>query len=410
MEKGNAKTAKQNLINRREFVAGGAALAAFTLIKPGLVYGSEANSKVKVGCIGLGQRGSLLAGMIAAHGGYEIAAVCDYFEHVTNAAGERFNVAKDKRFWGLKGYKRLIESGVDAVFLETPPYCFPEHAKAAVDAGCHVFIAKPLGCDVPGCLSIAESAKKSQAAKKVFLCDFQTRTDEFFIEAIKRVQRGDIGKVALLSSIYTDYGFSDPPKTSTIESRFQNLIWVNDLALGGGYLVNAGIHAIDVGLWIAQSRPIAAMGHSSVGTKESNGDSHRVFSLTYEFDNGIILNHFGEHLNNRHGFRSECYAYCQEGHLATAYAGQVRMLGNSTGYGGGKDEGMYNRGAERNIATFHKSISEGIYDNPTVKPSVDATLVTILGREAGNRGIKLTLEQVMKENKRLEVDYTGCKE
>jgi len=38
-----------------------------------------------------------------------------------------------RRFFGLSGYRRLIDSGVEAIAPETPPYFFPEHAKAAVE-------------------------------------------------------------------------------------------------------------------------------------------------------------------------------------------------------------------------------------------------------------------------------------
>jgi len=411
MKKNAKKISTEAKMSRRNFIGGAAASAfVFTIMKPSLVVGSEANSKVEVGIIGLGWRGSWLGDLIVNHGGYKIVAVADYFDEVVQAAGDKFGVPKEKRFSGLSGYKKLIESGVDAVFHETPPYCFPDHVKTSVDASRHVYLAKPLGCDVPGCLSIEESAKKAKENKKVFLVDFQTRTDPFYIEGIKRVQNGDIGKPVLLNSIYTDEGFEDPPKTKSIESRLRFLRWVNDNDLGGGYLVNAGIHAVDVALWIAGGRPVSATGSSRIAVEKPNGDSHRVFSLTYEFANGLVLNHWGEHINNRMGFTSQCFAYCQDGFLETQYTGQVKMLGNKTGYGGGNVGDLYRKGAERNIETFHKSIMNGDFSNPTVEPSVNSTLTTILGREAAVRNTKLTLEEVLKENKKLKVDFTGLKE
>jgi myo-inositol 2-dehydrogenase/D-chiro-inositol 1-dehydrogenase len=316
--KEETKNFAQSKISRRKFIEGAAASAfTFTVMKPALAFGTEANSKIQAGIIGLGWRGSWLTDLVVNHGGFKIAAVADYFDEVVQAAGDRFGVPKEKRFSGLSGYKKLIESGVDAVFHETPPYCFPEHIKASVDAGKHIYLAKPLGCDVPGCLSIAQSAKKAKENKKVFLVDFQTRTDPFYIEGIKRVQNGEIGKPVLLNSIYTDEGFEDPPKTKTIESRLRFLRWVNDNDLGGGYLVNAGIHAVDVALWIAGGQPVSAVGSSSIGAEKPNGDSHRIFSLTYQFANGLILNHWGEHLKNRMEFTSQCFAYCQDGYLET---------------------------------------------------------------------------------------------
>jgi len=52
----------------------------------------------------------------------------------------------------------------------------------------------------------------------------------------------------------------------------------------------------------------------------------------------------------------------------------------------------------------------GIYDNPTVQSSVNSTLTTILGRQAAQRNTMLTWDQMIKENEKLEVDFTGLKE
>ncbi len=407
---GQASGMQNSGVTRRGFISrAGAAALSFAVVSPSAVRGTAANSRMKAGVIGLGSRGRMIAGMLQKHGGYEITAVADYFEDVENAAGEQFAVPKERRFSGLSCYQGLIAADVDAVFMETPPYCFPEHVEAAVEAGRHVYIAKPLGCDVPGCLRIHKAAKKATAQRRVFLCDFQTRTDPLFIEGIRRVHDGAIGAIGLLSSEYNDESFRDPPKTGNVESRLQKLIWVNDDELGGSYLVNAGIHAIDVALWIAAQRPVSAMGASRIARSDPHGDSHDVFSVTYEFPNGLILNHRGEHLKNRSEFRSDCYAQGQDGWLETGYTSRVRILGNRTGWRGGEVVELYPRGAERNIDTFHKSVTDGDFTNPTVEPSITATLTTILGREAARRHTKLTWDEVLRENRRLEPDLTGLK-
>jgi myo-inositol 2-dehydrogenase/D-chiro-inositol 1-dehydrogenase len=397
-------------ITRRGLLSGaGAAALSFAVVRPGAIAATAANSRIRAGVIGLGGRGRMIAGMVRKHGGFEITALADYFPQVVNAAGDEFNVPKAKRFFGLSGYKGLFAADVEAVFMETPPYCFPEHVEAAVAAGRHVYIAKPLGCDVPGCLRIQKAAQKATGDRKVFLCDFQTRTDSFFIEGIRRVQEGAIGPIGMLSSEYDDESFRDPPKTANIESRLQELIWVNDEDLGGSYLVNAGIHAIDVALWLAGAKPVSATGASRMVRAEPHGDSHDVFSITYEFPNGLILNHRGEHLKNRCEFRSDCLAQGQDGWLETGYTSRVRILGNRTGWRGGDVVELYPRGAERNIDTFHQSVTRGNYANPTIEPSITATLTTILGREAARRRAKLTWDEVLRENRRLEPDLTGLK-
>ncbi|MBN2270534.1 MAG: Gfo/Idh/MocA family oxidoreductase, partial [Sedimentisphaerales bacterium] len=382
----------------------------FTIVEPAQVRGTEANSRIEVGCVGLGGRGRLIAGMLKDHAGYQITSVADYFPQVSASAGESYGVAEDRRFSGLLGYKRLIASKVDAVFLETPPCFFPEHAAAAVDVGCHVYMAKPVAVDVPGCQSIAESGRKATAKSRVFLVDFQVPTHPFNIETAKRCKDGLIGKIGLLSSIYCDEAFADPPKTATIESRLRGLIWVNDIDIGGGMLVNAGIHAVDAALWLAGARPTSAMGSAAKIAPDSHGDTNDVYSITYQFADGLILNHRGEHVRNTHGFTCSCTAYGQDGYAEINYEGNAGIRGNKGGYKGGEITGLYNEGIQRNLDLFHKNITEGQYENPTAKSAVNSTLTTILGREAGKKNAKVMWDDLIAANQKIEPDLTELKE
>jgi len=401
---------RKDLFSRRRFIAGSAAVTAgFAIVSPSAVRGFGANLRIEVGCIGLGGRGGQIAAMLAEHEGFQVTSAADYFPEVVRSAGEKLSVAENRCYSGLSGYKKLIADKIDAVFCETPPYCFGEHVTAAIDAGCHVYLAKPVACDVPGCLMVRKAAKKASKNKQVFLVDFQTRTDSFFIEAVKRTRNGLIGELGLLSSFYTDEAFPDPPKTGNIESRLQSLIWVNDVAIGGGQLVCAGIHAVDVALWIAGTHPVSAVGCSRIARHDPHGDSADVYSVTYQFENGLILNHRGEHMRNTHGFQCSCFAFGQDGYLETNYTGKVSIRGNKGGYRGGELTNLYVDGIRRNLDSFHNSIVNGIYDNPTVQPSIDSTLATILGREAATRHTKVTWDEMIAENKKLEVDLTGLR-
>jgi predicted dehydrogenase len=318
-------------------------------------------------------------------------------------------VPTGRRFSGLLGYQKLIESRVDAVFLEAPPYCFPDQAQAAADAGCHVYMAKPVAVDVPGSLRIAEIGRNAAARKKVFLVDFQMRTDPYIQEVVKRCREGMIGDLGLLSTHYCSEGFEDPELSDTIESRLQNLIWTNDIAIGGGHFVNAGIHAIDAALWIAGELPESAQGFTRIARKNPHGDSPDADSLTYRFKSGLILNHRGEHVRNTHEFVCTCSAYGLEGYLETSYDGKAFVRGNKGGYPGGVVQNLYVDGIKRNLETFRKNVTEGIVDNPTVMQGVNSTLASILGRDAGLRGDKLTWDQMLQEYKKIEPDLSGLK-
>ncbi|NLZ00359.1 MAG: twin-arginine translocation signal domain-containing protein, partial [Pirellulaceae bacterium] len=108
-------------VSRRGFLAG-ASVAAAAVIAPQAARGYQANSKVRIGLAGCGGRGTWIAGLFQQHGGYELAAVADYFQDRVDRCGEKFGVAPSRRFPGLKGYQRMLDSGIDALVIESPPY------------------------------------------------------------------------------------------------------------------------------------------------------------------------------------------------------------------------------------------------------------------------------------------------
>lgn len=182
-------------LNRRQFVGGAGAALAFTVLKPSLALGAEANSKINLGLIGCGGRGKWIGDLFLKHGGYNVTAVTDYFADRVNEAGDKFNVPASGRFTGLNGYRKLLEQPLDAVVIETPPYFHPRQAADAVDAGKHVYLAQPIAVDVPGCRSVGDSGRRAADKRLCFLVDFQTRAWPAYQEAVRRVQDGMIGGI-----------------------------------------------------------------------------------------------------------------------------------------------------------------------------------------------------------------------
>ena len=269
-------------------------------------------------------------------------------------------------------------------------------------------MAKPVAVDAPGTLEIGELGKKSTENGRCFLVDFQIPTDPFNIEAVKRVHDGAIGRVVQINTCYWAGGFSDPPLTETCESRLRRLVWVNDVALGGSYHVNACIHGVDGGLWLAGGRPVSATGTSAFGRPNPHGDSRDLYSLSFEFADGTLMNHTGSHVN--YPFYVRCVAVGEKGNAEIGYNGEALVRGGSAPYEGGEIAGLYAAGAIRNIVTFHKNITGGDFANSTVEPAVSSTLATILGREAARRRVRLTMDALIAENQRIEPDLTGLKD
>lgn len=403
-------------LSRRRFLSGALAGVTTALASPALRAAdppAEAARwafarKIKIGVVGCGGRGAWIAGLFKKHGGYEMHAVADYFPEVANSCGDALGVDRARRFSTLSGCQRLLESGVEAVALETPPCFFPEHVEAAVQAGVHIYMAKPVAVDVPGCLRVEAAARQAAQGKRCFLVDYQIPTDPHNREVMKMIREGEIGPVATVNSHYYASLFADPPFTDTLESRLRSLIWCNDVAVGGGYHVNACIHAVDAALWATGGRALSATGFSRRMRENPHGDSHDVFTLLFEMPGGLVINHRGKHLNNQTGFDVVCEIQGRSGFAQTCYGGKALLKGHENAYSG-QVENPYEAGAVRNIATFYDDVVGGNVTNPTVRRSVDGALTTILGREAAARGARVAMSELLRENKSLEVNLKGLK-
>lgn len=392
-------------IPRRAFLAGAATATTFTVLQPAAVFGAEANTRLDIGLIGCGGRGSWIADLFAQSGKFNLVACSDYFQDKVDAVGTKHKIPADRRYTGLAGYKRLLDSKLNAVIIETPPYFHPQQAMDAVNAGLNVYVAKPIAVDVPGCLTIAEAGKKATAKKQVFLVDFQTRANEHFRSAIKQVHEGAIGKLVLGEALYpwSGGGRGEPPKTPEQQLRS----WYFVLPLSGDFIVEQSIHSLDVATWIINADPIRARGVGGHRVRPANS-IYDYFALQYTFPGDLMLSFTC--IQSIPFVKDEIRArvYGSEGIIDVDYFGNVYMRGREASVRATMGN-LYTDGTIVNISEFHAAILKGDCANPTVAPSVRSNLTAILGREAAYRGVELTLDALIKEGKKLEPDLTGLK-
>jgi myo-inositol 2-dehydrogenase/D-chiro-inositol 1-dehydrogenase len=402
-------------VKRREFMAkAGAAALSMTVLRPELVRGTQANSKIKVGLVGCGGRGGWIAGLFKKHGGYEVTAAADYFKERVDEVGAALGVPESRRFTGLSGYKRLLDSGVDAALIESPPFFHPAQAAAAVDAGAHVYLAKPVAVDVPGCDSIAASGKRASAKKRAFLVDFQTRTHPSFIEAIQRVHQGGLGDLLFGEAVYHAESpweqYYDVVRADPGNSEVRLRAWGLDRALSGDMITEQDIHALDVMNWIMRTPPLYALGCGGLKARPKAGTCWDHFVVYYQYPEKVGVQFSGRQFKGHgtaEGIKNRMFG--SKGVLETEYGGTVLVRGESY-YNGGKTPEIYESGAVANIAAFHRAILEGDFENPTVAPSVQSNLITVLGRKSAYENRVVTWAELLKDSERLAPDLKGLKE
>ena len=403
-------TPTDSLISRRHFLAqAGAGLAAPLIVSRALAQGSVANSRIRLGLVGCGQRGQWLLDLFAGHGGFEVAAVADYFRDKVDAAATKHRLAPKQLFTGLQCAEKMIAAGgLDAVAIISPPYFHPSQASAAVAAGLHVYLAKPVAVDVPGCNSIQSSAGQARQKQQVFLVDFQTRKNDLFIEAIRRLHAGAMGEICFGEATNHVDGPPRKAEPGTPEARLRN--WLFDRALSGEIIVEQNIHVLDVMSWaMKETPPLRCTGTGGLKARLDVGDCWDYFALVYEYANDVGVT-FSSRQFKAHGspggFLNRMFG--TKGALSTAYGGEVIIRGGKENfYRGGNTGTLYKDGAIANIAAFHAQIMAKDASNATVAPSVTSTLIALLGRTAARNGRTTTWNELIQSKERIEADLSG---
>lgn len=385
---------RNTIINRRDFIAATSVLS----LGAGLLNAQSPDQpdrpKINLGLVGCGQRGDWLSELFTQHGGYRLVAVADYFPDRTEVVGNKFGVPANRRFTTLSGYKQLLEcKEIDAVVIISPPFFHPEQAQAAVDAGKHVYLAKPIAVDVPGCQTIERSGQKATENKLCFLVDFQTRSNEHYQNAIQRVHGGAIGDIAFGECTYHGGWLPVKAKPGTPEARLRN--WVFDKALSGDIITEQNIHSLDVMSWIMNTPPLRASGTGGRKVRTDVGDCRDYFTVIFECANNVGITfssrQFNAHDTKPDGIRNRMFG--TNGVLEANYGGQVLL--RSKDFYKGQTGQIYKQGAVNNIANFYTYLTDNKYDNPTVSASVRSNLVTILGRTAAYQNKTLTWQELM---------------
>lgn len=399
-------------LSRRRFLGSALATTAVGSLVPKLVAQTPApaaptiSRKIKLGLIGCGGRGAWLGELFKNHGGFEIHSTADYFQAAADKAGDALGVDKARRFSGLSAYQRLIASGCEAVTVVNIPRFHATHARAAIDAGLHVYAAKPVAIDVPGALAVQAAGKLATEKTLVYLVDYQMPNDPVNMEVFKRIHGGGLGRLMHIDS----HGFSDvwpDPADRRTENLLRGGQWLTAIPLSGDFIVEYSVHAIDAVLSAVGKRPIKATGRTRRCRPNANGDGRDLYLVTYEFEDGLVWTHRCQALHNGQDAIIRAEIYGDAAYAQINYWGRSFLRGGPQQFGGGPVEGLYSKGAERNIAAFYQQVIAGQCDNPTVPQAADDSLTAVLGREAAARGTELTMQELLAENKTVELDLTG---
>ncbi len=294
--------------SRREFlktstVAAGALVGGLSVARQ--AHAAGADETLRIGLIGCGGRGSGAAeNALRADKNVKLVAMADLFPEkiknslavITKALAEdgkdKIDVSPDRQFTGFDAYQKLIDSGVQVVLLATPPHFRPFHLKAAVDAGKHCFVEKPISTDAPGVRSVMATCDQAAEKKLSIVSGLCYRYDLAKRETYERVFDGAIGDIINMQVNYltnTLKYFGRQTDWTDMEWQLRN--WQYFTWLSGDHNVEQHIHSLDKAAWAMHDEPpTKCMG---IGGRQMRdpvaGNVYDHFAVVYEYAKGQKL-------------------------------------------------------------------------------------------------------------------------
>ncbi|MHC4165325.1 MAG: Gfo/Idh/MocA family protein [Planctomycetota bacterium] len=304
----------QNQCSRRDFVKTSAALSLGTVGLIGSKAYAAGSETLRVGLIGCGGRGrGAAANILDAAPGLELYALGDLFQEPLDAAfrqfsrarpegpmaemGNKINVTRQRCFVGFDAYQKVIDCGVDVVLMATPPHFRPIHLQAAVQAGKHSFIEKPVAVDPVGVRSVIATSALAREKNLAIVAGTQRRHSNLYLEIIKRIHRGDIGRIVGGQTYFLIHNTpwlgkhkrQRRAEWSDMEWQCRCWYWFNWLS--GDHIVEQFVHSLDFMNWALGAHPVSCIG---VGGREVRkgpdyGNIYDHFAIEYEYPEDLRI-------------------------------------------------------------------------------------------------------------------------
>ena len=371
---------------------------------------------IRVGLIGCGGRGTGAARDCLRAGGNEVVLVAmgDLFpdrlesakSNLAKVASEneqvarQFKVTPEMSFSGFDAYQKVLATDIDLVILATPPGFRPLHLAAAIAAGKHVFMEKPVAVDAAGVRSVIASAAAAKAKSLAIVAGTQRRHDPAYVEVMRRVHDGAIGDITG-GQVYWNQGglWNAARKADWSDSEWQIRNWLYFTWLSGDHIVEQHIHNIDVANWAMGAHPVRAIGIGGRQWRTDGAYGHIFdhFAIDFEYPNGAHVmsmcrqidgtaNHIGERFVGTRGTTD----------------GNTQIAGAQAFEWAGEQKNPY---VEEHVDLL-ASIRAG---NPLNEGQrvAESTLSAIMGREAAYTGQAIVWDELLKAAQDLTPPTTG---
>ena len=390
--------------SRRDFLKTAVTAAVGTGVAARSMHGAHAagSDAIRVGVIGLGGRGTgAVENALEAADGVTLVAVGDVFKDRLEASVKRLQEGKhgakinvgDRQFVGFDAFEKVIATDANYIILATPPGFRPQHLKAAVAAGKHVFTEKPVAIDGAGIREVLKVADEAKAKGLGVGAGTQRRHQTSYLEIMKRVKDGAIGDI-VAGRAYWNQGLlwkrDRQPSWSDMEWQLRN--WLYFTWLSGDHIVEQHIHNIDVINWAKGTHPARAvgLGGRQVRTGPEWGHIFDHHAVDFEYADGTHMMSMCRQINGCANSVSEALVGTQ-GRVYTEDKRRYVIEGKKAfTFDPQKDNAPYTQEHTNLIASIRagKPLNE-------LKTVAESTLTAIMGRMATYTGKLVTWEQAL---------------
>ena len=404
-------------MDRRTFLKGASGTCGLLIVKSETAFGYAANSAVRYGLLGCGNRGTSVATSFARNTGARIVALGDIFSDQLRMGKDHFDqvnvslgqptIAPKLMFRGWDAYLQMAASpDVDAVQISTPPIFHVEHLDGLTAGGKHVYCEKPVGVDVPQTRHALEIASRHNG-KVSMAVGFQIRSAPPFVEVVKRIQAGQIGKIASLNAHYDSAPktYPDRGNMAADEKRLRNWLW--DRVISGDILLEQNIHVIDICNWVMQTHPVSALAKRS--RKVINfGDISDNYEVIFTYHGNVEFSFTSTQFNQKGYIDVAERFFGSEGVAETPYSGPLRITGSQSWTWGGNDP----QTSQSNLAdadamkdrSFIDSITGGTFQNQ-IADGVETALSCMMARKSAELDRSVTWEETEKDEQTYKLGF-----
>lgn len=404
---------RRNAIKTVSVMGAAAALPKFS-------WATGDKTTLKVGLIGCSGRGTDAVRNIldAAKGSVKIVAIADLFPDRLEYAMKRFagfegrfdyckghfDIPASRQYAGWDAYKQLLaDADVDIVIHATPPVFRPLHLRAIVEAGKHMFVEKPACVDPMQARELYEIADLADKKGLTVIPGVQRRFHPGYVEAIKRIQDGQIGDIIAVQAYWLNSRFFiqdggklrlQNPDPMQMEYQIRN--WFIFRWASGDCYVEQHVHNLDVVRWALGKDPVEVNG---LGGRRWDipfpqyGDRFSHFAVDFDFGNGLHCASYSRREQKSKDYVLERFVGTK-GILETNENNMQRITGAKPWEAP--------KGLPHALVEEHRVLLDSVRNNKKInmlRDMVGSTLMAIAGRESCYSGTNFKYGWIKQKSK-----------